>query len=83
MRLADLNPKLVGDLSRGFVIFDCPVGHGHRFRVPIHAAPFGEVDGVKHWQASGEFPDTLSLAPSVDASQVGCWHGFITNGEVR
>jgi hypothetical protein len=25
----------------------------------------------------------LALSPSVDASRAGCWHGFITNGQVR
>lgn len=27
----------------------------------------------------GEFPDTLTLTPSVDA---GCWHGYIQNGQI-
>jgi hypothetical protein len=72
--------------------------HGpHSVRVAISAAPFherqprptehGNKDGkVKVWQASGVFPDTLTLAPSVnlvdDEGQTICWHGFITNGAV-
>ncbi len=35
------------------------------------------------WQRTGETFETLTLSPSVDASRAGCWHGFITNGEVR
>jgi hypothetical protein len=46
---------------------------------------------VKVWQASGEFPDSLTLRPSIDiieADEEGnkirtlCWHGFITNGAI-
>ncbi len=35
-----------------------------------------------HWTRAGETFDLLSLAPSVDASKSGHWHGFVTNGEV-
>ena len=84
MRLRDLNPKLVGTLQRGVLIFDCPCPTNHgRLRVPVHDVTAGEVDGTQHWHATGEFPDTLSLQPSIDASGAGCWHGFVTNGEVR
>lgn len=34
------------------------------------------------WQRVGETFDSLSLSPSVDASKAGCWHGFLTNGEI-
>lgn len=34
------------------------------------------------WHRQGENFETLSLSPSIDASEVGHWHGFITNGEV-
>lgn len=27
--------------------------------------------------------DNLTVTPSVDASASGCWHGFITNGEIQ
>lgn len=82
MRLADLNPKLEGSLERGVITFDCPLGHAHKIRVPIHAAPFGEVDGVRYWQASGAFPDALTLHPSVENGP-SCWHGNITNGAIQ
>lgn len=35
-----------------------------------------------HWTRTGEAFDVLSLAPSVDASRSGHWHGSISNGEV-
>jgi hypothetical protein len=34
------------------------------------------------WQRSGETFETLSISPSIDASGIGHWHGFITNGEI-
>lgn len=33
------------------------------------------------WQRTGDDFETLSCTPSIDASQAGHWHGFITNGE--
>jgi hypothetical protein len=36
------------------------------------------------WQAAGEFPDTLSLSPSVDVKESkggpSHWHGHVTDG---
>lgn len=83
-------------------------GCTHQVGVYISAAPFhtrelrehervfenpaGPIPKVKVWQASGEFPDTLTLQPSIDlieADEDGnkirtlCWHGFITDGEIR
>jgi len=76
MKLADLDPKLAG----GFLRFDCPVcskiGDCHAIRVPL--APQVDRHG-QSWQHAGQFPDTLTLTPSVNA---GCWHGHITNGEI-
>lgn len=70
MRLADLHPTLEGALDDGVLLFDCPLGHGHRMRVIL---------GAGGWSASGSFPDTLTVLPSIDASPL-CWHGTITNG---
>lgn len=52
-----------------------------------HIPRIGQV-----WQITGDAPsfnginhggfENVSLAPSVDASASGHWHGFITNGEV-
>jgi hypothetical protein len=33
----------------------------------------------RSWTHTGEFPETLSVTPSIDA---GCWHGFITQGNI-
>jgi hypothetical protein len=75
-RLSDFDPRMRG----GFLVFDCPTcapqGNAHGIRVPL--APQQDQHG-QSWQYSGEFPETISLTPSVDA---GCWHGFITNGDV-
>jgi len=76
MRLKDLDPKLS---DAGFLRFCCPVctpkGNAHSIRIPL--APT-EHKGLS-WQHTGEFPDTLSVTPSINA---GCWHGSITDGEV-
>ncbi len=34
-----------------------------------------------HWQRTGETFETLTLAPSVDASPAGHWHGHVQEGE--
>lgn len=34
------------------------------------------------WQRTGDDFETLSCAPSIDASQSGHWHGFIQAGNV-
>lgn len=76
MRLSELDPKL----ANGFLRFDCPVcstkGDSHAIRVPL--APQTDRWG-QSWHYSGEYPESLTLSPSVDA---GCWHGNITNGEI-
>jgi Family of unknown function (DUF6527) len=35
------------------------------------------------WKRNGETFADLTLAPSIDASKSGHWHGFITNGEIK
>lgn len=85
MMLRDLSPELAGSTANGVLWFDCPrSGCEHQVRVPISQGPYHERDvgggKVKVWQATGEFPDSLSLIPSVN---VGCWHGFVQNGEVK
>lgn len=71
------------------VTFFCPCCRGTEretrlgvwFANPIDQGP--PTDDAKHlWQRSGDSFDTLTLQPSVDASQYGHWHGFITNGEI-
>jgi uncharacterized protein DUF6527 len=35
-----------------------------------------------HWNRTGDTFETINLTPSLDASNSGHWHGFITNGEI-
>lgn len=58
MRLADLKPRL--HKNEVYLEFDCPLGHPHRILVPIDAARH-----PKSWARSGEFPDSLTLSPSI------------------
>lgn len=69
MRLSELNPKLDGPLDSGILSFDCPLGHPHRLIIPVGA--YGTRTG---WAATGEFPDTLTLTPSIMAHH-GSPHG--------
>lgn len=77
MKLKELNPKLS---DNGILRFDCPScslkGDAHGIRVPL--APAVDQHG-QSWNHTGQFPDTLTLTPSVDA---GCWHGWIRSGEI-
>lgn len=41
--------------------------------------PDDETPGPGRWAASGTGYADLTLAPSID---VGCWHGFVRNGEI-
>ncbi len=41
-----------------------------------------DVAPSTQWQRTGETFDDLTLAPSVDASKSGHWHGHITNGNM-
>jgi hypothetical protein len=79
MRLMDLNPEWrnVDYRNGGGAVralrFQCPSGRGHSILIP--------VSGPKaHWQISGEDFNTLTITPSIN--EEGCWHGFITNGNV-
>lgn len=40
-------------------------------------------DEHPRWTMSGSGLHDLTLTPSVDVGNDSCWHGFITNGEVR
>lgn len=87
---------------RGGITFNCPVHtekcvHCGQFLPQTHRLCVffaNPVDGLppqvaEHlWQRAGDDFETLTLSPSIDASQhvvdgVICWHGFITNGEIR
>lgn len=74
------------------ITFECPRHHhtphedflGVWFANPIDGGPPAPPDGTNtaRWQRAGDTFETLTLTPSVDCSQVGCWHGFIRNGEI-
>lgn len=92
------NPPRVGGIT-----FDCPVHterctcchqrlqKSHRLAVwftnPVDGQP--PQFGIAHlWQRDGDSFETLTLSPSIDASQhvvdgVVCWHGSIKNGEIQ
>ncbi len=77
MRLTELDPKLS---ENGILRFDCPKCRDHGIRVAVGPEQGPDVPGQRVWKMTGEFPETITLQPSIDVP--GCWHGFITNGEV-
>lgn len=65
--------------------FRCPHCIGRLyvpFANPLDGGPAMPNSRGCSWQRTGDTFESLSLTPSVDASEGGCWHGFITNGEV-
>lgn len=90
MRLIELNPRWwrTCDTRGGQgVSFDCPCCAGKErlavaFANPTDGRPPVITPGMKMWQRVGDTFDTMTLAPSIDASTHGHWHGFITNGQV-
>lgn len=52
---------------------------------PPDAGPHSKSDPSVHprWTMSGSSLDDLTCAPSVDVGNPSCWHGYITNGEVK
>lgn len=57
MRLSEFHPTMD---ENGYLSFDCPIGHPHRITIPTDKS---KHDGA--WSRSGEFPDTLTLSPSI------------------
>lgn len=47
--------------------------------VPDHMGSQSKNGGPSRWDVSGTGLDDLTLQPSIDC---GCWHGYVTNGEV-
>jgi hypothetical protein len=39
--------------------------------------------GAVLWHREGDTFENLTLTPSIDMSKWGCWHGFLTNGEIH
>lgn len=106
VKLTDLNPRWCSAGPNGAygrhgmgLSFDCPHCRTQRLAVffanPIDGGAAADGSETKYlWHRSGETFETLTLGPSIDASNkiqtvidgrielVGHWHGFITNGEV-
>lgn len=89
--LTDLLPSHLVDESgrRVGVSFVCPVCFRHRVAVltdPPFDPPFDDLPELlpwgKLWKRTGDTFETLTLQPSIDDTKGGCWHGFVTNGEV-
>lgn len=80
------------------ISFDCPCCKGteraSRLAIALHldgtnfdpdpSNPQQFATGETIWAiAGGDNFSNISVTPSVDASQHGHWHGFITNGEIK
>jgi hypothetical protein len=50
--------------------------------VPMRSGSSWRIMGTIPADPQAAFPDDLTVVPSIDASACGCWHGFITNGEI-
>lgn len=95
MRLIDLNPRwyvFEEGGARVGLTFECPHCRTERLGVTFHHRGHEAMeDGVIHakfpsehiWtmESADDF-ETLTLTPSIDGSERGHWHGFITNGEI-
>jgi hypothetical protein len=98
MKLRELDPRWYSAQDNGPKVgftFNCPHCSSddlHRLGVAVHQDGLidPEPSNPKCWppgyvweMSGGENWDTLSLTPSVDASQFGHWHGFIKNGNIQ
>jgi hypothetical protein len=87
MRLVSLEPRWIsrdGRVGLG-VSFLCPRCKAQRLFVAFETPLDGgaPLDESRKWQRTGDTFDTLTLTPSIDASQSGHWHGWVEAGEVR
>ena len=102
MKLTELEPRWtgIGGVIVDGITFLCPHCRtqrlGVKFSPPIDPDGWWDrilrptYDGMNVWsRAAGETFETLTLSPSIDASEsgridfAGHWHGFIEKGEVR
>lgn len=87
--LADLDPSWIEIQGRRVgVLFECPCCRRSSLAVlfanPVDGGPPHPPDPAypsPRWRRDGDSFATLTLAPSVDASRAGHWHGFVTNGQ--
>ena len=95
MRLADLDPRWYEGRSgdRQGITFACPCCKSMRLAVALHidGTDFDpdpdspqQMAAVEHvWTiAGGDNLLNISITPSIDASNYGHWHGFITDGKI-
>ncbi len=98
MRLVDLAPRWFILEEGGPIVgvsFECPHCHQTRLGILFHRAAASLVSQVAYLASHGNDParqvwelkgsqdfGRLTLSPSIDASAVGHWHGFITDGEI-
>jgi hypothetical protein len=70
------------------ISFDCPCCLGATrlcvfFANPIDGKPpSDDYDSTHLWTRTGETFENLQLSPSIDASEHGHWHGWITDGRI-
>jgi hypothetical protein len=99
MRLSELEPRWYTFEKGGprvGLTFLCPHCLKVRLGVVFHHRGHEAIDDVylraQHsdprathvWTLEGgEDFNTVTLMPSVDASKIGHWHGYITNGEIK
>lgn len=94
MKLTDLKPKWFAEAGNPDIVgitFDCP--HCQTQRLGVAFKEEIDRDGLPNdvhwsspglkWHREGDTFETLSLSPSVDASQSGHWHGYIKNGSIE
>lgn len=95
MKLEELEPRWYvlheGGPKVGFT-FKCPHCQQIRLGVAVHDAGHGIISAQEPdthppgyiWTiTSGIDFHNISLSPSIDASNFGHWHGYITDGEAK
>jgi hypothetical protein len=97
MRLLDLEPRWFVLEEGGPIVglsFDCPHCRMQRLGILFHSDAASKVSQdaylasrssdpnrqVWHLGSQANF-ESLTLTPSIDASAIGHWHGFVTAGE--